>query len=97
MSQNFEEIDKMPLKHLPNDAKLHIQRQKAPFIPEDTVQLYFATSFKNAENNERVWNKGFSIQLESIPAMIELLKKVQQQYAGPTDTGRTGTFADLAE
>ncbi len=92
MSHNLEKINEIPLHHLPNDAKLVLQRQKNDYIADDTIQLYIATNFLNAENGNTVWNKGFSIQMNQIPELIKMLQDAQKKYSENVE--KTVTFAD---
>jgi hypothetical protein len=94
---NFERIDQMPLLHLPNDAKLVLQRQKSDIIG-DKVQLYLATTFLSTDS-KTVWNKGFSIQIQQIPQLIEMLQKMHDKFiqSEKSQSARTNTFADMAE
>jgi len=95
---SFEKLDEMKLNHLPNDAKLILQRVKGDKIPDDAVQFYIATTFVNSENNQTVWNKGPSIQLEQIPEFVEKLSELYKKYSGKniteSKTEKTVTFAD---
>jgi hypothetical protein len=92
---SFEKIDQMPLLHLPNDAKLILQRQKSDIIG-DTIQLYLATTFVSTDS-KTVWNKGFSIQVQQIPQLIEMLQKTHDKFtqSEKSQPARTNTFADL--
>jgi hypothetical protein len=89
----FEKIEEMKLNHLPNDAKLVIQRQRSDVIGKK-IQMYLATTFVNSENSQIVWNKGFSIQLEQIPQLVEMLQKTCAQFKS---CERTVTFADMIQ
>lgn len=101
MSENgFENIAEMKLKHLPNKAILHLQRQKNKFVPEDKVQIGLPTSFLN-ENNKRVIMRGPSIQLEQIPELVKLLTETYEKYSGKklseANSAKTHTFADMIQ
>ena len=97
MGEKFEQIEEMPLKHLPNKCLLHVQRQKGNYIPEGKIQFYIASSFVNSENGQRVWSKGFSIGLDAIPEMIKMLERVQRKFESESKgDSYTGTFADMA-
>jgi len=96
-TEGFETISQMNLKHLPNDAKLIIQRQKGGMMPDNTIQFGLPTTFLNSENGETVWSSGPSIQIQQIPELIEMLSKVYERYSGKETSKRTGTFADLLE
>ena len=100
MGQKFEQIEEMPLRHLPNKCRLHVQRQRGEYIPKDRIQLYIASSFENSENGQMVWNRGFSIGLEAVPEMIGMLERVQTKFESEGRGGSvkeyTGTFADMA-
>ena len=99
-TEGFETICTMTLKHLPNDAKLILQRQKSNIIG-DKIQFGLPTTFVNAENNQTVWNKGPSIQLEQLPELIEMLRKTYEKHTGEklaeTNPRKTNTFADMIE
>jgi len=88
----FEKINEMKLNHLPNDAKLVIQRQRSDVIGKK-IQMYLATTFVNSEN-QIVWNKGFLIQLGQIPQLVEMLQKTCAQFKS---CERIVTFADMIQ
>ncbi len=92
-TEGFETIAHMELKHLPNDARLIIQRQKGNMIPKGKVQFGLPSTFVNQDNNQTVWNRGPSIQLEQIPELIEMLRKTYEKYS-KTAENKTVTFAD---
>jgi len=99
-AEGFETISQMKLHHLPNEAKLIIQRQKGDMIPDDKIQFGLPTTFLNSENGQTVWNRGPSIQIQQIPELVEMLSKVYEKYSGKNithSTKRTGTFADLLQ
>jgi len=99
-AEGFETISQMKLHHLPNDAKLVIQRQRGAMIPDGTIQFGLPTTFVNSENNQTVWNRGQSIQIQQIPELIEMLSKVYEKYSRkniPYSTKRTVTFADFID
>ena len=99
-TEGFETIAQMKLNHLPNDAKLILQRQNGCMIPQDKFQFGLPTTFVNPENKQTVWNRGPSIQLEQIPELIEMLSKVYEKYSGKnikTSMRKTNTFADMTE
>jgi len=98
-TQGFKTIAQMDLKHLPNNAKLLLQRQTGGMIPSDKIQFGMPTTFVNETNNETVWNRGPSIQLEQIPQLIEILQKAYEEYSGKkiqanSTAVKTNTFAD---
>ncbi len=93
-TEGFETIAKMKLKHLPNNAELIIQRQKGSMIPEDVIQFGLPSTFVNSENNQTVWNRGPSIQLEQIQELITMLRKVYEKYSEKTIKDKTVTFVD---
>ena len=97
MTHSFEKLDEMNLKHLPNDAKIILQRQTGDKIPDDAVQFYLATTFVNPDNNQTVWNKGPSIQLEQIPEFVEKLNNIYKKYSGKNTENKTVTFADASD
>ena len=80
MAFDLSKVDEMTLPHQRFPATLIIQRQRAPYIPEDQVQLFITTNFVNA-NGVTIWNKGFSVQLEQLPEVIKMLERVQKKYA----------------
>lgn len=101
---NFEKIDEIAVKHLPNNAKILLQRQTGGKISDDAIQFYLGTSYVNADNNQTVWGKGASIQLEQLPEFIEKLGNLYKKYSGKeaiSDVSKkqqhTNTFADLLE
>jgi hypothetical protein len=96
MGYKFKQLDEMPLKHLPNDAKLLLQQQFGDMIDDEAVQMYLATTFVNPTNSQTVFNKGFSIQLEQIPEMIEMLTKIYEKFSGRSTIPSIVTFADNA-
>ena len=79
MAIDMTKIDEMTLTHQRFPAKLIIQRQKAPYIPEDQIQLFITTNFVN-ESGVTIWNKGFSVQLEQLPEVIKMLEQVKKKY-----------------
>ena len=93
-TEGFETIAQMKLKHLPNDARLLLQRQKGNMIPKNKVQFGLPSTFVNSENNQTVWNRGPSIQLEQLPELIELLAKAYERYSEKHAEDKTVTFAD---
>ncbi len=95
-TEGFETIDQMELKHLPNNAKLILQRQKGGMIPKDKFQFGLPTTFVNPDNGQTVWNRGPSIQLEQIPELIDMLKQTYEKYSGKDikTSGKRTTFAD---
>lgn len=99
-TEGFETIAQMNLGHLPNDAKLLLQRQKNKFLSENQVQFGLPTSFLN-EYSKRVIMRGPSIQLEQVPELIEMLQKAYEKYSGRkvpgTKSEKTNTFADMLE
>ncbi len=99
--ENFETITQMKLNHLPNDARLVLQRQKGGVIPKDAVQFGLPTTFVNSANGQTVWNRGPSIQVEQIPELIQILTDIHKKYSDNHSTEkskeRTGTFADCVD
>ncbi len=95
----FETIKEMSLKHLPNDAKLVIQRQRGEHIQNDAVQFGLPTTFVNPDNGQLVWNRGPSIQLEQMPELIQMLQKTYDTFSDTLEKtpARTGTFADMID
>lgn len=99
-TEGFETISQMKLNHLPNDAKLILQRQKGGMIPKGKVQFGLPTTFVNPDNKQTVWNRGPSIQLEQIPELIYMLQKIYEKYSGCKLESKpqiTCTFADMEE
>ncbi len=93
-AEGFETIAQMKLEHLPNDAKLVLQRQKSEIIG-NRIQFGLPSTFLNSENGQTVWNKGPSIQLEQIPELIKMLQDAYERYAKQdTKKEKTVTFAD---
>ena len=96
----FKRLAEMQLIHLPNDAKLLIQQQTSDIIPDDVVQLYLATTFINPDNKQPVFNKGFSVQLDQLPEMVDVLQRIYEKYSGkklPAPKPSIVTFVAAAE
>jgi len=98
-TEGFETIDQMKLKHLPNNAKLILQRQKGGMIPKDKFQFGLPTTFVNPDNKQTVWNRGPSIQLEQIPELIDMLKQTYEKYSEKDNktSGKRNNFADCID
>lgn len=98
-SLKYDTIMSMKLKHLPNDAKLLIQRQTGGKINKESIQFGLPSTFVNPDNCQIVTMNGPSIQLEQIPELIEILTKAYEKYSGcklpETKSGKTNTFADV--
>ena len=97
----YETIRAMELKHLPNSAKILLQKQTGGKIPQDVIQFGLPSTFVNPDNSEVVWCNGPSIQLEQIPELIAILTQAYEKYSGK-DAGintsvKTNTFADVCE
>lgn len=96
----YETIRSMTLHHLPNDAKLILQKQTGGKIPQGVIQFGLPSTFVNKDNGQDVWSNGPSIQLEQIPELIEMLKYAYKKYSGKDThetSAKTNTFADVLE
>ena len=98
MTEPFETLGEMRLKHLPNDTRLLVQRQRGSMIPDNAIQFGLPTTFVT-ESGRSAFVKGPSIQLEQIPELIKILTDVYQRYHNKTEETsndtRTYTFGDL--
>lgn len=95
--EGFETISQMKLHHLPNDAKLILQRQRGDMITSDKVQFGLPTTFINPDNKQTVWNRGPSIQLEQLPELIKILTDAHKKYSKENTENRVVTFADAID
>ena len=106
----YSVLAEVPLGHLPNNAKICVQRQRGGYVPEDAVQFFLAWAW-DAPGGSTAWKGGGSIQAEQIPDVIAALARAYKSETGQPvpglggvdgsagdageETGRTGTFADL--
>ena len=96
----YDTVRSMKLNHLPNDAKLILQKQTGGKIPPGTIQFGLPSTFVNSDNGQDVWSNGPSVQLEQIPELIEMLKYAHEKYSGKDTSetsAKTNTFADILE
>lgn len=99
----YETIRAIELKHLPNHAKLLLQKQTGGKIPQGDIQFGLPSTFVNPDNGEDVWCNGPSIQLEQLPELIEVLTDAYGRYSGKdldikttsSSSEKTNTFADV--
>ncbi len=82
----------MKLNHLPNNAKLILQKQTGGKIPQDAHQFGLPSTWINSDNSQEVWSNGPSIQLDQIPELIEMLRYAYEKYST-----KTCTFVDIIE
>jgi hypothetical protein len=99
-TEGFETVSEMKLEHLPNDARLILQRQKSQMIG-DKIQFGLPSIFVNPENKQTVWCKGPSIQVQQIPELIAMLELAYEKYTGckldESKSAKTNTFADMLQ
>jgi|APSaa5957512535_1039671.scaffolds.fasta_scaffold23951_3 hypothetical protein len=99
-AEGFETVSEMNLEHLPNDAKLVLQRQKSDIIG-DKIQFGLPSTFVNPDNHQTVWCKGPSIQVQQIPELIDMLTKTYEKYTGcklsENKSEKSNTFADMLD
>lgn len=91
---SFDVLAEVPLRHLPNDAKFVVQRQRGGAVPPNAVQFYLAWKWKSADGKD-VWRGGGSVQAEQVSEMIDALDKAYKAATGKSPSKATGTFADL--
>lgn len=95
----YETVRSMKLNHLPNDAKLVLQKQTGGKIPQGDIQFGLPSTFVNKDNGQDVWSNGPSVSLEQVPELIEMLQYGYEKYSGKklvkTKSEKTNTFADM--
>ena len=110
---SFKVLAEVPLRHLPNNGKFVVQRQRGGSVPDGATQFFLAWSW-DAPNGEKSWKGGGSVQAEQIPAMIDALARAYEAETGEKlpacggsgdgcgapaepEVDRTGTFADMLD
>lgn len=79
--RSFSVVAEVPLKHLPNNGKIAVQRQRGGYVPDDAVQFYLGWSW-DAPTGGRAWKGGGSIQAEQIPDVIKALSTALDKAGG---------------
>lgn len=69
---SFSVLAEVPLRHLPNNGRIAVQRQRGGYVPDDAVQFYLGWSW-DAPNGGRAWKGGGSIQAGQVQAVIDAL------------------------
>ena len=93
----FDVLREVPLRHLPNDAKFVVQRQRGGSVPPDAVQFYLAWKWK-APDGKDVWRGCGSVQADQVQEVVDALIEAHKAATGrdvSSGPKRTGTFADL--
>ena len=71
-------LAEVPLKHLPNNGRLAVQRQRGGYVPDEAVQFYLGWSW-DAPNGGRAWKAGGSVQAEQVQAMIDAIAEAYEK------------------
>ena len=79
---SFTVLEEVPLKHLPNNGRIAVQRQRGGYVPDDAVQFYIGWSW-DAPNGGRAWKGGGSVQAGQVQDVIDAL-------AGALDKAKAG-------
>lgn len=87
--RSFSVVAEVPLKHLPNNGKIAVQRQRGGYVPDDAVQFYIGWSW-DAPTGGRAWKGGGSIQAEQIPDVIKALSTALDKAGGGKAEAPTG-------
>lgn len=83
---SFSVIAEVPLRHLPNNGRLAVQRQRGGYVPDEAVQFYIGWSW-DAPNGGRAWKGGGSIQAGQVPDVIKALAAALDKVAGSKAAG----------
>ena len=101
----FSVLQDVPLRHLPNNGKFVVQRQRGGHVPDDAVQFYLAWSWDAPNGGGRAWKGGGSVQAGQVQDVIDALSTAVEKagasggaIAGPPEgEKRPPTYAVLSD
>ena len=101
----FSVLQDVPLRHLPNNGKFVVQRQRGGHVPDDAVQFYLAWSWDAPNGGGRAWKGGGSVQAGQVQDVIDALSTAVEKaessggaIAGsPEGEKRPPTYAVLSD